>query len=130
MGSSINSRLKSIRKFLKLSQKDFSGGIFISQSYYNEIEQGRRKINDRIIELVTIKYNANKDWIRTGKGDMWSQTPPNVRLEQMIGIFSELNESFQDYVLLQTRELLKIQNQRSGGAPAEQGADRKFCRQR
>ncbi|MDR1318616.1 MAG: helix-turn-helix transcriptional regulator [Treponema sp.] len=113
MGLSISSRLKSIRKFLKLSQKEFSKGIYISQSYYNEIEQGRRKINDRIIELVATEYGVNKDWIKNAKGDMWSKAPPNVRLEQMIAIFNELDESFQNYVLLQTRELLKMQNQRS-----------------
>jgi transcriptional regulator with XRE-family HTH domain len=112
MASSISFRLKSLRKFLKLSQKDFSSGIYISQSYYNELELGRRKINERIIELVATKYNANREWILTGRGDMWSETPPNIRLEQMINIFSKLNEPFQNYVLLQTRELLKMQKER------------------
>ncbi|MDR2133913.1 MAG: helix-turn-helix transcriptional regulator [Treponema sp.] len=112
MVSSINSRLKSIRKFLKLSQKDFSEGIYISQSYYNEIEQGRKNINQRIIELVATKYNASREWIASGRGSMWSEAPPNIRLEQMISVFSKLNETFQDYVLRQTRELLKMQKQR------------------
>jgi transcriptional regulator with XRE-family HTH domain len=120
MASSISSRLKSIRKFLKLSQKDFSEGIYISQSYYNEIEQGKRRVNERIIELVATKYNANREWIMTGRGDMWSEAPPNVRLEQMINIFSKLNETFQNYVLLQTRELLKMQKQ----PPGQQGRDK------
>ncbi|MDR1587680.1 MAG: helix-turn-helix transcriptional regulator [Treponema sp.] len=112
MASSISSRLKSIRKFLKLSQKDFSRGIYISQSYYNEIEMGKRKINKRIIELVATKYNANREWIMTGRGDMWSEAPPNIRVEQMINIFGKLNETFQNYVLLQTKELLKMQKKR------------------
>jgi transcriptional regulator with XRE-family HTH domain len=107
MGS-VNTRLKAIRKNLKLSQRDFSKGIYLSQSSYAKMELEDREVNNRIIELVSKKYGVNKDYLLTGQGDMFG-TRPNVRLEQMIDIFSELDELFQDYILVQIKEILKVQ---------------------
>jgi transcriptional regulator with XRE-family HTH domain len=116
MAVSVNSRIKAIRMALKISQRDFSKGIFLSQSSYAklELEKGKEKANDRIIELVAMKYKVNKEWLKTGKGAMFSSTPPNVKLEQMTEIFNELNELFQNYVLNQIKELLAVQKKSNG----------------
>jgi transcriptional regulator with XRE-family HTH domain len=113
MQVSANTRLKMLRKTLNISQKAFAKGIYISTSYYAEIELENRRVNDRIIELVSSKYNVNKDWLLTGKGEMFSKPPPNVKLDQMIDIFNELNGLFQDYILIQIKELLKVQEKSS-----------------
>ena len=105
----INDRLKAVRNALKLSQRDFSRGIYTSQSNYARIEQGSIKINDRIIELVCSKYKVNREYLKNGKGAMFSGSPPDVKLEQLSRIFHELNGLFQDYLLVQARELLKVQ---------------------
>ena len=102
-------RLKAVRDALKLSQSDFSGGIFISQSAYARIEQGATNLNDRMIELICAKYNVSKSYLKTGKGAMFSGSPPDARLEQLNRIFNELNALFQDYLIVQARELLKVQ---------------------
>jgi hypothetical protein len=34
---------------------------------------------------------------------------PNVKLEQMIDIFNELDGVFQDYILTQIKEILRVQ---------------------
>jgi transcriptional regulator with XRE-family HTH domain len=105
--ATINARLKIIRQALKLSQRDFSKGIYLSQSSYAKMELGE-KVNSRIIELVSIKYGVNKDYLVTGKGDMFN-TRPNVKLEQIITIFNELDDVFQEYILTQIKEILKVQ---------------------
>jgi transcriptional regulator with XRE-family HTH domain len=109
MVNTVNERLKAVRKTLNLSQRDFSGGIYISQSYYTRIEQGVMKVNSRILELACNKYNINKDWILTGNGKMFCEITPDARLEVLNGIFYELNAIFQDYLITQARELLKVQ---------------------
>jgi hypothetical protein len=58
---------------------------------------------------------------------MFSGPAPNVKLEQLTGIFNELNEVFQDYLLLQTKELLKIQ--KKSNTEAFPAARRKPSRQ-
>ena len=109
MENPINERLKAVRATLKLSQRDFSKGIFLEQSSYARIEQGTITLNERIIELICSKYNVNKIYLKDGKGKMFSGNPPDVKLEQLNRIFNELNGLFQDYLIIQAKELLKVQ---------------------
>ena len=109
MEKSINERVKAVREYFKLSQRDFSKGIFMEQSSYARIEQGKITINERIIELVCSKYNVNKTYLKDGKGKMLANNPPDVKLEQLKQIFNELNSSFQDFLINQAKEMLKLQ---------------------
>ena len=109
METSINERLKAVRTALKLSQRDFSKGIFLEQSSLARIEQGKITVNERIIELVCSKYNVSKNYLKDGKGKMFSGNPPDVKLEQLNRIFNELNGLFQDYLIIQAKELLRVQ---------------------
>ena len=107
--TSVKDRVKTLRKTLKLSQKNFGKRIYVSQSLLTEIELGNRKINDRTIQLIVSEYHINKDWLLTGNGDMFSASTPDFKKEQLIKIFNELDGMLQDYLLLQSKELLKIQ---------------------
>ena len=110
--TSIKDRVKYLRKTLKLSQLEFGKKIYVSQSLLTEIESGNRKTNDRTIQLIVSKYNVNKNWLLTGKGDMFSDSPPDLKKEQLLEIFHELDSMLQDYLLLQSKELLKIQKKK------------------
>jgi transcriptional regulator with XRE-family HTH domain len=107
--ASVNVRIKAVRQALNLSQRDFARNIYISQSFYGAIELGQQQANKRVIQLVATRFNVNKDWLLTGEGEMFDKPPPDVKLEQLIEVFNELNGLFQDYILLQTKELLKVQ---------------------
>ena len=98
MENLVNDRLKSVRTVLKLSQRDFSKGIFLKQSSYARIEQGKISVNERIIALVCTKYNVNKLFLKDGKGKMFNDNQPNVKLETLNQIFNQLNSLFQDYL--------------------------------
>ena len=82
MAVSTSARIKVVRKALGLSQRAFCKGIFLSQGFYAQIESGFKKANERIYELISTKYNVNKDWLLTGKGEMFSGPAPDVELEQ------------------------------------------------
>ena len=114
MENPVNDRLKAVRTALKLSQRDFSKGIFLNQSSYARIEQGKISINERIIELVCTKYNVNKTFLKDGKSKMFSGSPPDIKLEQLNQIFTELNELFQDCLIAQAKELLRVQLKQYG----------------
>jgi len=100
---SISSRIKAVRKALNISQKDFCNGIYLSQSFYAKIETGTRKPNERVYELISNKYNVNKKWLITGKGDMFSASPPDVELDQLVGIIKELDPLFREYIIRQIK---------------------------
>jgi transcriptional regulator with XRE-family HTH domain len=106
---SVIERLKTLRHTLSVSQKVFAKSIFISTSYYACLESGHREIQDKILDSISKIYNANKEWLLTGKGKMFDTEPPDVKLEELTGIFKRLNGHFQGYILDQVRHLEKIQ---------------------
>ena len=107
----LSDRIKELRATLKLSQRQFARKIFVSQTLVNEIELGKRKINIRILHLIAYLFKANIDWLKTGLGEMFIDTPPDMRLENIIEIFHKLDRPLQDYLLAQSKELLKIQRE-------------------
>jgi len=111
MMNDISERIKKLRSELKLSQRQFAKRIFVSQTLVNEIELGKRKVNIRILHLISYQFNANIEWLKKGEGDMFFDAPPDARLERIIDVFYKLDKSLQDYLLLQSKELLKIQRE-------------------
>jgi transcriptional regulator with XRE-family HTH domain len=114
MDFSINRRLKQVRTALKLSQREFSKGIFLKSSgYYGDLEVSKHEVNDRIIELVSSIYGVNKVWLRTGKGQMFDKKIDN-QLEAITILFNQLNTHFKAYVLTQIKNLIKLQKKNTG----------------
>ena len=81
----------------------------MSTSNYACLESGHRKIKDTVLDSISKVYNINKEWLATGKGKMFDKEPPDVKLEELIGIFKRLNGHFQGYILDQVRLLEKAQ---------------------
>jgi transcriptional regulator with XRE-family HTH domain len=106
--SSSSERIKAVRKALGISQRDFCGGIYLSHSFYAKIETGTRNPNERVYELISTKYKVNKDWLITGKGEMFSETPPDVELDVLIGIIKELDPLFRDCIIQQIKLMANL----------------------
>jgi transcriptional regulator with XRE-family HTH domain len=112
MAIPIHERLKAVRTALKLSQRDFTKGIYTAQSVYARMESGKMTVNDRIIELICYRYGVQREYLRDGTTDkIFSDIPPDAKLEHLYRIFTELNSQLQDYLIVQAKELLKMQNQ-------------------
>jgi len=109
MAAEIKDRIKKVRSTLNVSQREFAKRIFISQTLLGAIELGSRKVNDRTIQLITAEFKVNKDWLLTGKGEMFSSPPPDLQLEKLLEIFKQLDKPLKDYLLDQSKGLLKIQ---------------------
>jgi transcriptional regulator with XRE-family HTH domain len=107
--SSISSRIKEVRTALGLNQRVFCKGIFLSQSFYAQVENGTRNPNERTLELVSKAYNVCKDWLKTGKGAMFSSPPPDMELNQLIEIYKELDPLFKEFIVQQMKQLLSVQ---------------------
>ena len=107
----ITDRLKKIRTTLKLSQREFSKQIYISQSLYADIELGNVELKERYTRLISSQFNINIDWLKQGEGDMFKLSSDDVRLEYLIDIFNQLNPNLQDCVLDHLKGLLKAQKE-------------------
>lgn len=106
---SINQRIKVLRQELKLSQAKFAKAISISNGYIASIELGTRSVNERIIKLICSEFNVREDWLIHGTGDIFENNLNSID-ESILSVFKELKPEFQEYVINQINELLKIQN--------------------
>jgi transcriptional regulator with XRE-family HTH domain len=108
----IKERIKEVRTILNISQQEFSKRIFISQTLLGEIELGNRTAKDRTIQLISTEFNVSKDWLLNGEGKIFTAPPPDMQLEKLIEIFKQLDKTLRDYLLEQSKGLLKIQKEK------------------
>lgn len=80
-------RFKYLRKSLKIKQQDFAKELAISQGHASDIENGRKAVSDRIVEILVLKYNVSESWLRTGEGEMFT---PLSRSETIAHFAGEL----------------------------------------
>lgn len=74
----MNERLKQVRKHFAKTQKDFGKSLGVSRDTYASYETGRVVPNDTFIQLLCSLYNVNKEWLRTGKGQMLVQSSETI----------------------------------------------------
>ena len=101
-------RILEVRKALGLNQKEFAQRIKVSRSYTGVLEATDREINDRIIELICVRFSVNEKWLRNGTGKMFREKP-NTRLDRVVHTFEQLDEYLQEYVIKQLDILLEAQ---------------------
>lgn len=63
-------RFKEVRTSLKMKQGDFAKEIRTTQGHVSDIENKRKNVSDRVIEIICLKYGISEKWIRTGEGKM------------------------------------------------------------
>lgn len=94
-------RLKSIREYLQLNQKDFAIKLNISQQVLSNYEKGQRDVPNNIL-LMLPQFDVNPIWLLTGEGEMLlTAAEPQQQAEQVIShetmqkITGLLEEEFQ-----------------------------------
>ncbi|MCC0670798.1 helix-turn-helix transcriptional regulator [Clostridioides sp. ES-S-0145-01] len=75
----IYKRIKELRKdVLKLTQEDFSKKINISRSNLGSLEIDRVKVTDRVISDICREFSVNENWLRHGKGDIFTENDNTI----------------------------------------------------
>ena len=65
----INARIRSIRKDLRISQKDFGAKIGLGQGAVSFMEQNGNTVIEQNIRLICETFGINEAWLRTGEGE-------------------------------------------------------------
>jgi transcriptional regulator with XRE-family HTH domain len=107
MNIDMGERLIALRKALGLTQKTFGEKIHISKGYITSLEKSRRPLNDRLVRLICDVYSVNEEWLRTGSGSMFCNSP-NAQLSEIISIFNRLTPDFQNFIYNQLKSLLEM----------------------
>ena len=122
MAGTIQDRLVIIRDSFGLTQKEFCKGIYVSQTYYSNIENGNKKINDRVIALICSQYGVNKQYLLNGTGEIFSENLADIQLHQLLEIFNELEKPFKEYIVGQVKLMVEAINKTK---PAQKGKGKK-----
>jgi len=107
MTMTISKRIKHLRQTLNMSQVEFAKAIFISNGYIAELECEHRRVNDRIVHLISLTFGVNEKWLKSGEGVMFYKTS-DEKLQRMVNLFNELPPKFQDYAMMQIEQLLNV----------------------
>lgn len=74
----LNNRIKSIRKALGLSQKDFGKKIGISDTAVSKLENGERNPSEQTLKSICREFNVDYFWLTEGKGEMFTAIPETI----------------------------------------------------
>lgn len=89
-------RFKLLRKELNIKQNEFAKELAISQGHASDIENGRKAVSDRIIEILVLKYDVNEDWLRNGGNDdeMFIKKTRTQEISEFAGKLLKEKDSF------------------------------------
>ena len=103
----VNERLALARKTLKLTQREFAEKISVATGFIASMEIGGRKVNPRIMKLVSSIYNVNYQWLETGEGEMF-YTETEKEIEEIITLYKRLHPFFKKFIVRQLRDLIEF----------------------
>lgn len=104
----MNSRIRELRKTLKLTQKEFGATIGLKPSTINDIEHSRCKVNDRLFIALCSKFNVNEEWLKTGIGEMF--VIEDKKFNEFFEIYKTLSKPLQDFLIQNAKNLKDLQN--------------------
>jgi len=107
MDKKLGERLIELRTALGLTQEEFAHKIRVSKGYITSLERSHRELNSRLIKLISDTFGANEDWIKTGKGKMFTE-PNVVNIDEVIALYKQLHPKLQKLVIEQLKVLLDM----------------------
>lgn len=105
----IKERIKEIRQDNNLSQKAFGEMLGVSRDVITNIEYGRVKPKQLLLNHMCEVFNINKEWLIEGTGEMYIVPLNTIKQAKII---AELNTNRQDlHELIEKILLLNDDNQ-------------------
>ena len=92
----MNNRIRELRKTtLKMTQKEFSAKLGLSENFIWQIEKGEREPSDRTISDICREFRVNETWLRTGEGEMLQPVNRDAEIAAFMGdVMRGENEDF------------------------------------
>jgi len=77
--NTIGSRIKHLRSLEKLTQKDFSRRLLVSQSYLSGLENNNEFPTNKLIKLICLEFGINENWLTDNIGEIYDDVYENDR---------------------------------------------------
>lgn len=88
-------RFKEARLSLNMKQGDFAREISTTQGHVSDIENKRKGVSDRIMSIISLKWDFNEDWLRYGILPMKKElTRSEIIIDFSADLLKEEDDSF------------------------------------
>lgn len=87
----VGERIRALRNELGLSQEEFAEKLKMQRSSISKIEQGQVPLTEKNQKLVCREFNANKEWMLTGKGQMFSDDYDAESIAAALNIVNDMD---------------------------------------
>lgn len=81
----LNERIKELRKYLELNQKDFAQKIGLGGTSITHFEKGTRNPSEQTILSICREFNVNENWLRNGEGEIFNTFSEDERYAVNVG---------------------------------------------
>lgn len=78
-------RIKRVRKENGLTQVEFGEKIGVKGNTVTNYETGLRNPTDAVILSICREFNVNEEWLRTGNGEMFSESRKDDLISKLLG---------------------------------------------
>jgi transcriptional regulator with XRE-family HTH domain len=106
----LGARIKWLRKEMNLSQEGFARLISVSNALVALIETDQRAANDRIIKLIADSFSVNREWLKTGEGEVFAENRESKNAK-LLALFASLKPKYQDYIIDAIDRFLKLEEE-------------------
>ena len=81
----IKDRIKELRKAKGLTQFEFADRLKVSRSNIASYETGKNELSSSAISLICRTFSVSETWLRTGEGEMFSDTAREEQIAAFMG---------------------------------------------
>lgn len=94
-------RLKQLRKTLGLTQQAFADKLGVKRNTVGQWECGINPLTDQTIFSICREFDVNKEWLRTGEGEMFVIRSDEEEIAAFLGdVLSEEGETYKKQLIL------------------------------
>ena len=106
MPDEITPRVKILRQALGMSQTDFGSKIGVTRGVINNLDRGLTDLQDPLLSLICSVFNARREWLETGEGEMFEPEDAEAPFYDAMGIITnDEPDSFRKRFVIALAEL-------------------------
>lgn len=81
----ISDRVRELRIAKNLTQQEFADKLRIKRSTISNYDIGRSEPSESVISLICRTFSVSETWLRTGEGEMFSDTAREEQIAAFMG---------------------------------------------
>ncbi|GHV86819.1 hypothetical protein AGMMS50255_1150 [Spirochaetia bacterium] len=107
--STINERIRLVRKHFKMTQAEFAAKIYIHKGFLSAIEHDNKRVTERVRKLVAVTFGINEEWLQNGTGEMIADENPDYEIQEIVELYKQLSPYFKNYFRRQLKDIMEYE---------------------